>query len=111
VAAPAAHRAKRKRRWWIALGFATLSALSALSLGVPGPTHPAVVLVLAAFAIEPLYWLREWLPIHRVWTDDDVLGVEGAAEVRNHPQEPVPLASIAAFTVYPMLGGSTPGGG
>ena len=111
VADPAAHQAKRTKRWLIALGVAALSALSVISLGVWGLVYPAAVLVLAAFAIEPMHWLRKKLPVQRVWTDDDVLGVEGAVDVRNHPREPIPLASIAAFTVYPILGRSIPGVG
>jgi len=109
VANPAAHQALRKKRWLIALGVAALSALSVVSLGAWGLVYPAALLVLAAFAIEPMHWLRKRLPVQRVWTNGDVLGVEGAAEVRAHPREPILLASIAAFTVYPVLGGAIGG--
>ncbi len=93
----------------IAGAVAALLSLTVISFGVWGLVYPAIVLVIAALAIEPMYWLRKRIPTQRVWTDGSVLGVDGAAEVIAHPRDPVPLSSIAAFTVYPIIGGTTGG--
>ena len=110
VADPAAHDAKRRKRWLIAGVIAAVSALTVLSFGVWGLVYPAIVLVIAALVIEPMYWLRKRMPTQRVWTDGSLLGVDGAAEVIAQPDDPIPLSSVAALAVYPIAGGYTAGG-
>ncbi|MFN3216646.1 MAG: hypothetical protein ACE367_09150 [Acidimicrobiales bacterium] len=109
VGDPAAHDAKRRKRWMIAGAIAAVSALTVLSFGVWGLVYPAIVLVIAALAIEPLYWLRKRMPTQRIWTDGTLLGVDGAAEVIGQPLDPVPLASVAKLAVYPIAGGYSGG--
>lgn len=102
---PVAHAATRRKRWTIAGGIAAVSALTVLSFGVWGLVYPAAVLVVAALVIEPMYWLRRRIPTQRVWLDERLIGVDGAAEVFGHPRDPVPLADVSGFSVYPLRGG------
>lgn len=110
VSDPVAHAAKRKKRWMITGGIAALLSLTVLSFGVWGLVYPAIVVVIAALVIEPMYWFRLRMPTQRVWTDGTLLGVDGAAEVIGQPLDPVPLASVAKLAVYPIAGGYTVGG-
>jgi hypothetical protein len=109
VSDPVAHAAKRKKRWMIAGGIAALLSLTVLSFGVWGLVYPAIVVVIAALVIEPMYWLRLRMPTQRVWTDGTLLGVDGAAEAIGQPLDPVPLASVAKLAVYPIAGGYSSG--
>jgi uncharacterized membrane protein len=110
VSDPVAHAAKRRKRWMIAGGIAALLSLTVLSFGVWGLVYPAIVVLIAALVIEPLYWLRLRMPTQRLWTDGTLLGVDGAAEVIGQPDDPVPLASVSKLAVYPIAGGYTAGG-